>query len=77
MNVSNDRRKRSAPHGGTLATWPKGLEIQLGISAVTRWRWERDGKLPKRDVSIGGRTGWKPETIAAALSSSDKSSDMQ
>jgi len=77
MQVSKDRRKRPAPLGGSLVIWPKGLEQQLGISAPTRWRWERDGKLPKRDVSIGGRRGWKPATIEAALSSDNKSSGVQ
>jgi predicted DNA-binding transcriptional regulator AlpA len=53
---------------GTAVIWPKGLEAMLGISAPTRWRWEKDGKLPRRDVHIGGRDGWKPETIEKALS---------
>ena len=37
------------------------------FSAPTLWRWERDGKLPDRDVFVGGRAvGWKPETIEFA-----------
>lgn len=48
------------------ALWPKCLERRYGISSPTRWRWERDRKLPPRDVNIGGKTGWRPETIEAA-----------
>lgn len=66
----HDRRKHPAPIGGTSVTWPAGLRAQLGISAPTLWRWERNGLVPKRDVFIGGRSGWKPETIAEALSRS-------
>jgi hypothetical protein len=46
--------------------WPAGVEHRYDISPVTRWRWERDGKLPARDVCIGGRTGWRPDTLDAA-----------
>jgi hypothetical protein len=53
---------------GTSVIWPRGVEERYGISAVTRWRWEHTGKLPARDVSIGGRSGWRPETLAAAES---------
>jgi len=63
-----DLRTRGAPIQGTAVVWPKGVEQRYGISEPTRWRWERDGKLPRRDVSVGGRTGWKPETLAAAES---------
>lgn len=66
---------RSAVHGpraGSVVVWPKGLEERYGISAPTRWRWERDGLLPPRDVHIGGRSGWRPGTLDAAERSGPK-----
>ena len=61
-------RRRGAPRAGTAVIWPQGLQERYGISAPTRWRWERDGTLPARDIHIGGRSGWRPETLAAAES---------
>lgn len=51
---------------GTVVVWPSGVQERYGISAPTRWRWEKLGLLPKRDVSVGGKTGWRPETLLAA-----------
>lgn len=51
---------------GTSVIWPRGVEERYGISPPTRWRWEKLGRLPARDVNIGGKTGWRPETLAAA-----------
>lgn len=65
MESQNDKAKR-APREGTRVVWPKGVEERFGISACTRWRWERAGKLPARDVIVAGRRGWRPETILAA-----------
>lgn len=59
-------KTKRAPHEGTKVVWPAGVERRYDISTVTRWRWERAGRLPPRDVRIGGRTGWKPETLNAA-----------
>jgi hypothetical protein len=61
-----DMRSRGAPHAGTAVVWPKGVEDRYDIAAVTRWRWERSGRLPARDINLGGKTGWSPETLAAA-----------
>ncbi|HTE41308.1 MAG TPA: hypothetical protein VK629_10770 [Steroidobacteraceae bacterium] len=63
---TNDLRSRGAPIAGTAVVWSKGCEDRYGISAVTRWRWESTGRLPKRDVNLGGKLGWRPETLAAA-----------
>ena len=56
------------PRAGSVVVWPKGVEERYDISAVTRWRWERKGLLPARDVHIGGRSGWRPENLVAAES---------
>ncbi|MDQ5880835.1 MAG: hypothetical protein QG616_665 [Pseudomonadota bacterium] len=45
--------------------WPADLQRRYGISGPTRWRYERDGHLPARDVKIGPRSGWRIETIVA------------
>jgi predicted DNA-binding transcriptional regulator AlpA len=60
------RGKAVALKSGTAVIWPAGIQARYGISAPTRWRWEKTGRLPPRDVSIGGRTGWRPETIVKA-----------
>lgn len=60
-------RKKTAPARGTEAVWPRGVEQMFDISPPTRWRWEKSGRLPKRDISLGGKTGWRPETLAAAM----------
>jgi hypothetical protein len=58
------KRPRAA---GTAIVWPRGIEDRYGISAVTRYRWERAGRLPARDVIVGGKpVGWKPETLERA-----------
>jgi hypothetical protein len=58
---------RRARSGGTAVVWPRGIEERYGISTPTRWRWEKAGLLPPRDVFIGGRAvGWKPQTLEAA-----------
>lgn len=59
---------KSRPKAGTGVVWPSGVEARYDISAPTRWRWEKQGRLPKRDVCVGGKTGWRPETLAAAES---------
>ena len=57
-------RAKTTPAVGAAVVWPRGVEQRYDISAPTRWRWERDGKLPARDVNVGGKTGWRPETLA-------------
>jgi|GEM_PF-3186681 len=61
-------KSRRGPREGSAIVWPKGIEEQLGVSAPTRWRMERDHRLPPRDAFIGGEAvGWKPSTIEAML----------
>jgi hypothetical protein len=60
-----DKRTRGAPIEGSRVIWPAGLEKRWGISPITRWRYEKSGKIPPRDVHIG-RGGWRPETIENA-----------
>jgi hypothetical protein len=62
----NQKRGRSRSVG-TSCVWPSGVEVRYDISSVTRWRWEKTGKLPPRDVFIAGQpAGWRPSTLEAA-----------
>lgn len=55
---------RSGLKDGEEIVWPKGIEERYGISTPTRWRWERGGRLPPRDVNIGaGKSGWRKSTL--------------
>ena len=58
-------KRRHAKIRGDRVIWPGGVELMYGISAVTRWRWEKLGVLPPRDFHIGSQSGWRPETLAA------------
>jgi predicted DNA-binding transcriptional regulator AlpA len=60
------RKKNRSSGSGTAVIWPGGVQIRYGISKPTRWRWEKEGRLPPRDVNVGGKTGWRPETLEAA-----------
>lgn len=58
---------RRAKLRGTYVIWRAGLCQRYGITHVSLWRWEKAGKLPPRDVFIGGRAlGWRLETILRA-----------
>lgn len=59
--------KRRGPTRGTGVVWPQGVQERYGINITTRWRWEHEGRLPPRDVFVGGKAiGWKPSTLDAA-----------
>ena len=46
--------------------YPRELRLQLGVSHVTLWRMERDGRVPRKDFFMRGQAvGWKPETLAS------------
>lgn len=63
------RRQKQVRSVGAACIWPSGVQARYGISACTRWRWEKAGKLPPRDVFVGGLPiGWRPETIETAES---------
>ena len=58
---------RVRPSAGSGVVWPLGVQQHFGITAVTRWRWERAGKLPARDVYLDGQAiGWRRETLDRA-----------
>ena len=65
--TSISKPKRQGPRRGTGIIYPAGIQERYDISAVTRWRWEKAGRLPARDLFIGGvAEGWRPETIEAS-----------
>lgn len=63
---SDVQHLNSAPKPGASVFWPRQVEQRYGISPQTRWRWEKEGRLPPRDVNLGGKTGWRVDTLAAA-----------
>lgn len=61
------RKPRVCRRTGTHVIWPAGANERYGIDSCTRWRWEREKKLPARDVFVNGEAiGWRPETLDAA-----------
>lgn len=55
---------RSGLRDGEEIIWPIGVEERYKISSPTRWRWERSGKLPPRDVRLGAdKSGWRKATL--------------
>jgi predicted DNA-binding transcriptional regulator AlpA len=67
MRQAKPRKPKRPRLSGTAVIYPRGLEARYGWSSPTRWRAERDGRVPKRDVFIGGEAvGWRPETLEAA-----------
>jgi hypothetical protein len=66
-SVAKSKTPRRQRRTGTKCVWPSGVEERYDISQPTRWRWERLGLLPKRDVFLAGKpVGWRPETLEAA-----------
>ena len=59
-----------------VVLYPVDVQVMLNVSESSRWRLEREGKLPPRDVFLGGvAVGWRPETIERALSTPDPQAD--
>jgi hypothetical protein len=56
----------SSPAVDDRILWPPDVQRRYRISAPTRWRWERAGKLPARDVFVGTRSGWRASTLEGA-----------
>jgi predicted DNA-binding transcriptional regulator AlpA len=47
---------------------PVDVSNAYGVCGVTRWRWEKTGRLPPRDAYLNGEAvGWKRETIEAVM----------
>jgi predicted DNA-binding transcriptional regulator AlpA len=65
--VSGDGRTRvrkPLPPSERAVLKPRDVERLFDITAPTRWRWEKKGKLPPRDVILGGEPiGWRPATL--------------
>lgn len=43
--------------------WRRDLAARYGVCRETVWRWQQAGKIPRPDVRIGDRHGWRAETI--------------
>jgi predicted DNA-binding transcriptional regulator AlpA len=65
--IKRKKVDRQLPPAGCEILKPRDVQLLYNISAPTRWRWERNGQLPPRDVYVGGvAKGWNPATLAAA-----------
>jgi len=61
--VAKAKKEKPAP----AVLWPRCVQARYGVCAETRWRWEREGKLPARDVYMDGKAvAWRVATIEAA-----------
>jgi hypothetical protein len=59
--------KPQRPASPGIALSPAEIEQRYRISNTSRQRWERTGKLPKRDFFIGGKAkGWLLTTLERA-----------
>lgn len=58
-------RKPKAPVS-PIVLYPRDVQKLLNISFTGRWRLEKQGRLPPRDVFLGVQAvGWRPETLEA------------
>jgi predicted DNA-binding transcriptional regulator AlpA len=62
------RKPKQIRSGGTAVVYPRGVQEMLGISLPTRWRMEKQGRLPKRDFFVNRvAVGWRRATLEAAF----------
>ena len=73
--VKTETKKKEKPEvkilkvslDGILA--PKAVEVITGLSRVTIWREEREGRFPARVQLTGNRVGWYGHEIKAWMES--------
>jgi predicted DNA-binding transcriptional regulator AlpA len=65
--VQVPKRVNTGLRDGEEIIWARGVRERYGISSPTLWRWEKSGRLPRRDVSVGApgktRVGWRRVTL--------------
>ena len=62
--MSTKKKLRELPYAKRAVLKPLDVERLFDISDVTRYRWEKKGKLPPRDVVLNGEyIGWRPATL--------------
>jgi hypothetical protein len=67
MSKSAKPLKRQRAPAPSVALLPAEVEHRYRVSDTTRMRWEREGKLPKRDFFIGNKArGWLLTTLEKA-----------
>jgi predicted DNA-binding transcriptional regulator AlpA len=67
MDPSASARSAERAQDRPIVLWPSDVEQRYRISDSTRSRWEKTGKLPPRDVHLGGEAvAWYATTIEGA-----------
>jgi hypothetical protein len=61
---STKKATKALPYAQRAVLKPGDVERLFDISHQTRYRWEKEGRLPPRDVVIGDKPlGWRPATL--------------
>ena len=58
-------RRDPSPTADSKILWPHQLARRWSVHFTTIWKARVDGKIPAYDFKLGGRFGWRLETIEA------------
>ena len=60
-------KTKETPEGTTIPRMLRIAQVEAitGLSGVTLWRMEREGKFPRRRRLMGSMVGWREDEIRA------------